>query len=139
MQESCANLENILFLILFQVGITFPEGRRRVSRQMLTDMNVAQLQVIVNDLHTQIECEWIFLIKIHYKILIIPCLYCIGHYETNSLLFRFEWGACEISYGNGWTAHESRFYVGWHWRPYSIFVSLFISIFPHNFVIIVHR
>ncbi|KAI8428015.1 hypothetical protein MSG28_002312 [Choristoneura fumiferana] len=29
--------------------------RRRVSRQLLTDMNVAQLQVIVNELHSQIE------------------------------------------------------------------------------------
>ncbi|KAJ4436311.1 hypothetical protein ANN_18942 [Periplaneta americana] len=38
-----------------QVGIPFPEDRRRVSRQILTEMNVAQLQVIVNDLHTQIE------------------------------------------------------------------------------------
>ncbi|PSN35611.1 hypothetical protein C0J52_24479 [Blattella germanica] len=38
-----------------EVGIPFPEDRRRVSRQILTEMNVAQLQVIVNDLHTQIE------------------------------------------------------------------------------------
>ncbi|RZF38558.1 hypothetical protein LSTR_LSTR006153 [Laodelphax striatellus] len=37
------------------VGVHFPEERRRLSRQMLTDMNLAQLQVIVNDLHTQIE------------------------------------------------------------------------------------
>ncbi|XP_063529872.1 probable basic-leucine zipper transcription factor S isoform X2 [Cydia strobilella] len=29
--------------------------RRRVSRQLLTDMNVAQLQVVVNELHSQIE------------------------------------------------------------------------------------
>lgn len=29
--------------------------KRRVSRQILTDMNVAQLQVIVNDLHGHIE------------------------------------------------------------------------------------
>lgn len=29
--------------------------RRRVSRQLLTDMNIAQLQVIVNELHSQIE------------------------------------------------------------------------------------
>lgn len=26
-----------------------------MSRQMLTDMNIAQLQIIVNELHTQIE------------------------------------------------------------------------------------
>ncbi|XP_047544593.1 putative uncharacterized protein DDB_G0282133 isoform X2 [Vanessa atalanta] len=29
--------------------------RRRVSRHLLTDMNIAQLQVIVNELHSQIE------------------------------------------------------------------------------------
>ncbi|KAI5633940.1 schwannomin-interacting protein 1 domain-containing protein [Phthorimaea operculella] len=29
--------------------------RRRVSRQLLTDMNIAQLQVIVNELHSEIE------------------------------------------------------------------------------------
>lgn len=38
-----------------KVGITFPEEKRRVSRLMLTDMNIAQLQVIVNEFHTQIE------------------------------------------------------------------------------------
>ncbi|KAJ8977714.1 hypothetical protein NQ317_007262 [Molorchus minor] len=40
---------------LEKVGIPFPEEKRRLSRQILTEMNVAQLQVIVNDLHTQIE------------------------------------------------------------------------------------
>ncbi|XP_060516873.1 schwannomin-interacting protein 1 homolog [Cylas formicarius] len=40
---------------LEKVGIPFPEEKRRLSRQLLTEMNVAQLQVIVNDLHTQIE------------------------------------------------------------------------------------
>ncbi|KAJ6646210.1 putative proline iminopeptidase, partial [Pseudolycoriella hygida] len=40
---------------LEKVGITFPEEKRRVSRLMLTDMNIAQLQVIVNEFHTQIE------------------------------------------------------------------------------------
>ncbi|CAD7086437.1 unnamed protein product [Hermetia illucens] len=38
-----------------KVGVPFPPEKRRVSRQMLTDMNIAQLQIIVNDLHTQIE------------------------------------------------------------------------------------
>lgn len=37
------------------VGIPFPDCRRKLSRHVLTDMNVAQLQVIVNDLHSQIE------------------------------------------------------------------------------------
>ncbi|XP_018329798.1 uncharacterized protein LOC108740099 isoform X2 [Agrilus planipennis] len=40
---------------LEKVGIPFPEEKRRLSRQILTEMNIAQLQVIVNDLHTQIE------------------------------------------------------------------------------------
>uniref|UniRef100_A0A0P4W4B7 Schwannomin interacting protein 1 C-terminal domain-containing protein n=1 Tax=Scylla olivacea TaxID=85551 RepID=A0A0P4W4B7_SCYOL len=38
-----------------KIGVPFPDSKRRISRQILTDMNVAQLQVIVNDLHTQIE------------------------------------------------------------------------------------
>jgi hypothetical protein len=37
------------------VGYETAEQKRRMSRQMLTEMNVAQLQVIVNDLHTHIE------------------------------------------------------------------------------------
>lgn len=32
-----------------------PESKRRLSRQQLTGMNVAQLQIIVNELHTFIE------------------------------------------------------------------------------------
>jgi hypothetical protein len=52
------DVSNIIMSYYFQVGIPFPEDRRRVSRQILTEMNVAQLQVIVNDLHTQIESEF---------------------------------------------------------------------------------
>ncbi|XP_076334134.1 uncharacterized protein LOC143238084 isoform X2 [Tachypleus tridentatus] len=37
------------------VGFPLPDGRHRLSRQILTDMNIGQLQVIVNDIHTQIE------------------------------------------------------------------------------------
>uniref|UniRef100_A0A8D9DMY5 Schwannomin-interacting protein 1 n=1 Tax=Cacopsylla melanoneura TaxID=428564 RepID=A0A8D9DMY5_9HEMI len=48
-------ITEIIRTSLHKVGITFPKDRRRLSRQLLTDMNVAQLQVIVNDLHTQIE------------------------------------------------------------------------------------
>ncbi|XP_055850962.1 probable serine/threonine-protein kinase DDB_G0282963 [Episyrphus balteatus] len=40
---------------LEKVGVIMAPEKRRVSRQMLTDMNIAQLQIIVNDLHTQIE------------------------------------------------------------------------------------
>jgi hypothetical protein len=32
---------------------------------MLEDMNIGQLQVIVNDLHCQIECIFLFCIKIN--------------------------------------------------------------------------
>ncbi|MPC12169.1 Schwannomin-interacting protein 1 [Portunus trituberculatus] len=46
---------NNSFSISRQIGVPFPDSKRRISRQILTDMNVAQLQVIVNDLHTQIE------------------------------------------------------------------------------------
>jgi len=39
------------------VGIPgFVDGKmRQLSRQLLLRMNIAQLQVVVNDLHTQIE------------------------------------------------------------------------------------
>jgi hypothetical protein len=35
--------------------VHFPPERRRVSRQLLTDLNVTQLQVVANDLHSLIE------------------------------------------------------------------------------------
>lgn len=38
-----------------KVGVVLAPEKRRVSRQILTDMNIAQLQVIVNDLHSHIE------------------------------------------------------------------------------------
>lgn len=37
------------------MGVKLAPEKRRVSRQLLTDMNIAQLQVIVNDLHSHIE------------------------------------------------------------------------------------
>lgn len=49
-------ITNIIRNSVEKVGINFPAEKRRVSRQMLTDMNVAQLQIIVNDFHSQIEC-----------------------------------------------------------------------------------
>ncbi|XP_022124528.2 schwannomin-interacting protein 1 homolog isoform X2 [Pieris rapae] len=39
-----------------KANVPLAPDRRRVSRQILTDMNIAQLQVIVNELHSQIEC-----------------------------------------------------------------------------------
>ncbi|XP_030033433.2 schwannomin-interacting protein 1 homolog isoform X2 [Manduca sexta] len=40
---------------LHKAAAPLAADRRRVSRQLLTDMNIAQLQVIVNELHSQIE------------------------------------------------------------------------------------
>ncbi|GAB6031831.1 hypothetical protein CHUAL_010233 [Chamberlinius hualienensis] len=37
------------------VGIPFPDGKYKLSRHALSEMNLAQLQVIANDLHSQIE------------------------------------------------------------------------------------
>ena len=45
----------MILIIFLQLGIPFPWDCRRLSRQILTELNIAQLQVIVNDLHTQIE------------------------------------------------------------------------------------
>uniref|UniRef100_A0A1B6CT13 Schwannomin interacting protein 1 C-terminal domain-containing protein n=1 Tax=Clastoptera arizonana TaxID=38151 RepID=A0A1B6CT13_9HEMI len=54
-RKQMSPITEMLRQTLHKVGVKFPQDRRRVSRQMLTDMNVAQLQVIVNDLHSQIE------------------------------------------------------------------------------------
>lgn len=48
-------ITNMIRRTIEKVGYNFPPEKRRVSRQMLTDMNVAQLQIIVNEFHTQIE------------------------------------------------------------------------------------
>ncbi|KAK2719950.1 schwannomin-interacting protein 1-like isoform X2 [Artemia franciscana] len=40
---------------LEKAGIFIPGDRRRFHRQILTEMNISQLQVIVNELHTKIE------------------------------------------------------------------------------------
>ena len=37
-----------------QVGVQLGEDRRRLSRVLLTELNVAQLQVVANDLHARI-------------------------------------------------------------------------------------
>ncbi|XP_031616977.1 M-phase inducer phosphatase [Contarinia nasturtii] len=48
-------ITNMIRGTIEKVGYNFPVGKRRVSRQMLTDMNLTQLQIIVNEFHTQIE------------------------------------------------------------------------------------
>lgn len=37
------------------IGISCLDDKRRVSRQMLTNMNIAQLQILLNNLHAHIE------------------------------------------------------------------------------------
>lgn len=60
------NLKLKLFLIiscyvLLQVGLPVRDLKKRAATQGLRDMNIAQLQVLVNDLHTQIESKsWVF-------------------------------------------------------------------------------
>ena len=39
---------------LFQIGVTLGEERRRLTRALLTELNIAQLQVLANDLHARI-------------------------------------------------------------------------------------
>lgn len=51
----CSRVTDICRVAYDKMGMSFPDNKRRLSRQMLTDMNIAQLQVIVNHLHTQIE------------------------------------------------------------------------------------
>lgn len=40
---------------LESIGIQPSAGTRRMSRQMLTDLNIAQLQILVNQMHNHIE------------------------------------------------------------------------------------
>lgn len=37
------------------MGVRIKPDKRRFSRQLLTDMNIAQLQILVNNLHSRIE------------------------------------------------------------------------------------
>jgi hypothetical protein len=48
-------ITELIHTTLDKVGVKIPETKRRLSRQLLTGMNVAQLQIIVNELHTFIE------------------------------------------------------------------------------------
>uniref|UniRef100_A0A034V9Q2 Schwannomin-interacting protein 1 n=1 Tax=Bactrocera dorsalis TaxID=27457 RepID=A0A034V9Q2_BACDO len=48
-------ITDIIRVSLRKVGVQMTADKRRVSRQMLTDMNIAQLQILVNSLHTHIE------------------------------------------------------------------------------------
>ncbi|XP_046648037.1 schwannomin-interacting protein 1-like isoform X3 [Daphnia pulicaria] len=54
-QRKHTRISDLVRQSLEKLGIPFPWDCRRLSRQILTELNIAQLQVIVNDLHTQIE------------------------------------------------------------------------------------
>lgn len=48
-------ITDLVHKTLSKVGLEVPSVKRRLSRQMLTGMNIAQLQIIINDFHTFIE------------------------------------------------------------------------------------
>lgn len=48
---------NFHFIYLLKIGIN-ANGDKPLSRRLLEDMNIGQLQVIVNDLHCQIESKF---------------------------------------------------------------------------------
>ena len=54
-QSRKSPISDVVRVAFQKIGVPFPDGRRRVSRQLLTEMNIAQLQVIVNDFHSRIE------------------------------------------------------------------------------------
>ncbi|KAF0286831.1 Schwannomin-interacting protein 1 [Amphibalanus amphitrite] len=54
-QSRKSPISDVVRVAFQKIGVPFPDGRRRVSRQLLTEMNIAQLQVIVNDFHARIE------------------------------------------------------------------------------------
>lgn len=54
-QRKHTRISDLVRQSLEKLGIPFPWDCRRLNRQILTELNIAQLQVIVNDLHTQIE------------------------------------------------------------------------------------
>ncbi|XP_061393540.1 schwannomin-interacting protein 1 homolog [Musca vetustissima] len=53
--QSVSPITAIIRGSLEKVGVRMTADKRRVSRQMLTEMNIAQLQILVNSLHTHIE------------------------------------------------------------------------------------
>jgi len=61
------NIENfslsIFVLFLLKIGIN-TNGDKPLTLRMLEDMNIGQLQVIVNDLHCQIESIFYLKVKV---------------------------------------------------------------------------
>lgn len=50
-----ASVTEVIRTAVQKAGVQLQEDKRRVSRQFLTNLNIAQLQVIVNDLQRYIE------------------------------------------------------------------------------------
>lgn len=50
-----ASVTEVIRTAVQKAGVELQEDKRRVSRQFLTNLNIAQLQVIVNDLQRYIE------------------------------------------------------------------------------------
>ncbi len=58
------------FFSLLKIGIN-TNGDKPLTLRMLEDMNIGQLQVIVNDLHCQIECIFYFFFYTKIKLSIL--------------------------------------------------------------------
>lgn len=48
-------ITELVHVTLDKVGTKIPPSKRRLSRQVLTHMNIAQLQIIINEFHSFIE------------------------------------------------------------------------------------
>lgn len=54
-KQGMCPITELVHQTLDKVGVQVPPTKRRLSRQMLTNMNIAQLQIIINDFHSFIE------------------------------------------------------------------------------------
>lgn len=54
-KQAMCPITELVHKTLEKVGMKVPHTKRRLSRQMLTNMNIAQLQIIINEFHSFIE------------------------------------------------------------------------------------
>jgi hypothetical protein len=54
-RQAMCPITELVHQTLDKVGMKVPLSKRRLSRQMLTNMNIAQLQIIINEFHSFIE------------------------------------------------------------------------------------
>lgn len=54
-KQGMCPITDLVHKTLDKVGMKVPSTKRRLSRQLLTNMNIAQLQIIINEFHTFIE------------------------------------------------------------------------------------